>query len=189
MLGNYKNLMALFRNFHERHLMMKGYVLYATIEIERKIDDLLSLYFCNTEVKQNEIKEFIFYHERVTFDFKRELFNLLAKKYYVDWIEKQPDILRTLENITPHRNRFAHLEVSEGKELTEILAKPQLILQPDLTKMLSGSDKNTLVYKRYKNGKLQYIGYDTLEISRIETQVNYVSKALDNLRNTVAPNT
>ena len=180
--------MALFKNFHERHLMMKGYILYATIEIERKIDEILSLYFCNTQTKQDEIKELIFYHERITFDFKRELFSIVSKRYYTDWLKEHPTVLKNLEAIAPHRNRFAHLEMIEGKELSNILFNPALILQPDLTKPLKNSNADTLVYKRFRNGKIQYIGYNTLEIARIEIQMNGISDALSKLKNTVAPN-
>ena len=111
--------MALFRDLHEKNLLFRGFIINSTIEIERKIDDLLAGFFCATEEKQNELKELLLFTERISFDHKREMLSNILQSKYPDFIEQNKSLIRDLEDIAPHRNRFAHLEIVLAKDLDE----------------------------------------------------------------------
>ena len=152
--------MALFRDLHEKNLVLRGFILNSTVEIERKIDDFLAQYFCETQEKQNELKELLFFTEKINFDYKREMLSNILQSKYQDFIAQNENFVRNLGEIAPHRNIFAHLEIVLGKDLDE-------------------KNKNDLIFKKYVNGKLKLKIYDRIALAKLENKIHEVLDTLD----------
>ncbi len=60
-------------------LFLRGQILGLTVRIERKINDYLSSYFCDTFKKKNQINELLFFTEKISLDMKRQMFVSLLK--------------------------------------------------------------------------------------------------------------
>jgi len=87
---------------------LRGYVLNYTIHIDRQIDYFLSKHFTDTEYKQIELANLIFANDRLSFETKRGVFDLIVKKHYADFHASNKDVFSELTNIQTERNRFAH---------------------------------------------------------------------------------
>jgi len=139
---------------------LRGYILFMTVQIERKIDNYLSTHFCASSKKKNQINELIFFTERITLDMKRQVFVSLLKANESPFLKENPDFLKVLENIVPHRNIFAHLETYSLREL-------------------SWDDRKKLVFKKYSNGELRPKRYEQKDISDLQTDLMYIDFSLD----------
>lgn len=142
-------------------VQLRGSILEATILIERKIDTFLALYFCASEEKKNEFSEYLLFTERITLENKRQIFAEIVKKHKSDFLKQNPDFLKGIENIVPHRNIFAHLE-SETSFSDVIKNK-------------------ALVFKKYSNGKLNYKTYTNNDIDNLKKDITEIVNKLNAL--------
>jgi SAM-dependent MidA family methyltransferase len=111
--------MPLFRNEHEKRLLLTGYIIYSTVEIERKIDNFIAKHFCKSKKLANQLKQTLLFTERLTFDAKKDVLISVLKNDYKRFIEDNPKFIANLSEIAPQRNVFAHLDVDYGaKDLT-----------------------------------------------------------------------
>lgn len=139
---------------------LRGYILSMTVQIERKIDNYLSNYFCASLKKKNQINELLFFTERITLDMKRQVFVSILKSNNSDYLKANPDFLKKLEDVIPHRNIFAHLEACSIHELTR-------------------EDRKKLVFKKYSNGLLKRKRYEQKDISDLQIDLMYIDFSLD----------
>lgn len=142
---------------------LRGNFLASTIEIERKIDDYLSTYFCDTLIKKNELCELLLFNERVTLESKKDIFQGLLKFHNKDFLKSNPNFLDDLNNFSKHRNIFAHLELEEDGSQTSI------------------------TFKRYKAGKMALIVYDIDLINAIGVQAIRINNLIDELLRNMPP--
>lgn len=147
--------MALFRNSHEKRLMLTGYIIYATVEIERKIDEFLANHFCASESKATQLKQVLLFTERITFDAKKDMVNSIVKNDYPIFIKENPNFINMLSHIAPHRNIFAHLDIDNTSSI--------------------------LSFKKYIGGELKLRSYDRRTLGLLEKNINEVSDILDSL--------
>jgi hypothetical protein len=153
-----------------------GYVITITIEFEKLIDDFLSKHFCYEQNRQDDFKNLILYNERISLDFKRELFTVIIKKEYKDLLTKNSTVLSDLGRLPEHRNRFAHLRKIEEIELQEIKNnKIQVWSGINGDKTLSEINDDTIIFKRYKNGSVKYLGYGQNEIDEMKAQLTNIA--------------
>lgn len=148
--------MALFRNLHEKNLMFRGFVLDSTIEIERKMDIVLSIYFCDSEEKRILIRELLFYTEPISFNVKKELLITIISNTYQDFFTQNKTFKGDLDKIQSERNTFAHSEL-------------------DL------NEKENLVFKKYKKGALVFKIYTRKDFAILEDKIYRVQEQLDKL--------
>lgn len=133
----------------------RGEILALTVAIERQIDNYISQYFCADTKKSNELNELLLYTEKITLDMKRQIFTHLLKKNNSQFLKAHPDFLKYLEEIVPHRNVFAHLEVIDIRDLEQM-------------------DKKKLVFKKYSNGVMKPKKYTIDDIADLQTKMIFV---------------
>ncbi len=151
----------------EHSVKLRGILLEATIEIERKMDRFLSNYFCKDEITSNELLEFLWMSERVTLGSKKDILFYVLDAHYKDFLKAFPEFKSSLEDLVPHRNIFAHLEIDR-----------------DL------SDYNgvyEIKFKKFSKGKLEVKKYGRSQIEQITEGFNRVNFAFDLLLNNNAP--
>jgi hypothetical protein len=142
---------------------LRGSILDATIKTERLIDEYLSFHFSRDASTGIEIKEMLFFTERITFGSKKDIFFILLDKYHKDFIKLNPTFKEKLDRLIPHRNIFAHYEI-------------------DLSNNLLDEGDLTIVFKKYKQGKLKPEQYQPERINNILTDFGYMIKILYELR-------
>lgn len=152
---NNSYFMALFRNQHEKRLLMTGYVIFATVEIERKMDKLIAEFVCGSIEKADILKQGLLFTERITFDAKKDLLLLIIKKGYSKFYKDHPEFTKLLSTIAPHRNIFAHLETEETA--------------PELS------------FKKYVKGELTFRDYNMDKLAFLENDINTLSSLMDEL--------
>jgi hypothetical protein len=140
--------------------LLRGDILAATVQIERKIDNYLSTYFCGSAKKKNQLDELLFYTEKISLDMKRQIFVNLLKSNNSVFLKENRIFLKTLESIIPHRNVFAHLEVMNIYDLPR-------------------EDRKNLVFKKYSDGALKPKKYTIDTIVDILVDMEYVNFSLD----------
>jgi hypothetical protein len=141
-------------------LLLRGQILSSTVMIERKIDEYLSTYFCGSISKKNQLNELLFYTEKIALDMKRQIFVHLLKANNSPYISKNPEFLKYLEELVPHRNIFAHLEVIDINDLPV-------------------EDRKKMVFKKYSNGLLKPKKYTVDDIVELQKKLFYVDFSLD----------
>ncbi|SDG84202.1 hypothetical protein [Mucilaginibacter gossypii] len=153
-----------------------GYVIVITIELEKFLDDFLSKHFCFQINRQEEFKNLILYNERITLDFKRELFTLILKNEYKDILKTHPTVITDLGRLPEHRNRFAHLKKVGILEIKELITRKTQVwsgINGDKTIVVT---ENTIIFKRYKNGSVKFLGYGENEIQEMKGQLTNIAK-------------
>lgn len=140
--------------FDQDVIFLRGTILTGTITIERKMDEFLSSYFCANKKKKNELCELLFFTERISFDIKRQILQVILSSHYGDFLKKYPDFFSRLESIVPHRNIFAHLEADKINSITT-----------------GEEEKQTVVFKRYKSGKNKPQTYTMKEIGELSASL------------------
>lgn len=140
--------------------LLRGEILDYTIKIERQIDEYLSTHFCRDEKRKNQINELLFFTERITLDLKRQIFVNLLKQNQSNYIKTDITFLKVLEDIVPHRNIFAHLEIIDHHELSK-------------------EDGKKLVFKKYKDGSLKPKKYTIDDIVDIQANMMYLVFAMN----------
>jgi len=150
---------------NENVLFYRGSILDGIIDIERKMDDYLSSYFCSTLIKKNQLNELLFFTERISLDVKRQIFIKIIPLDKPEFLKENSRFLKKFEGLVPHRNIMAHLELFEIEEL-------------DDEKL-----KQCLVFKKYKDGKITPKVYDEKSLNQIKNDIVYVhSRFLDLLQ-------
>ena len=156
-----------------------GRVITITIQLERIIDKFLSEYFCYGDKQKDDFKSLILFNERITLDFKKELMTIILKKNYTQLLDKNPTILSDLSRLPEHRNRFAHLEKVKGKEMNEVIKnKIQVWSAINGDKTIADVSEDTIVFKRYKNGAVKYLGYGKYELDEMKNQLRNIADFL-----------
>jgi hypothetical protein len=150
------------RTIFQKSIQLRGLVLDATIDIERKIDDYLSSYFCNDEIKGNELKEMLWFTERIALGGKKDIFFILIKRNKKDFLVKYPDFIDKLDKLIPHRNIFAHRSIDYSES---ILDKPHV----------------EVVFKRYDSGKSKPKTYTVEDVQNLTNDIKEVLKCMDEL--------
>jgi hypothetical protein len=168
----------------EPHLHI-GHIIMMANAVERNMDIFLAFHFCADTAKRNEFSNKILFHERISFEFKKEILISVVKEHY-NWIVKQhPDFLSTLSAIPEHRNRFAHLDLIGYGSHIEIttLADNNIPVWDalDQEKKLDTSDPYQLIFKKYKNGKLRYIGYSFIGLTKLRSGIMDVIEVFRNI--------
>lgn len=138
-------------------ILLRGIVLDGVIDIERKIDDYLSTYFCNSLLTKNELNELLFFSEKLTPDMKRQIFVALLIRHNSDFITDYPSFLPFLERVIPHKHTFSHLQLDADQS----------------------SKKEGLAFKKFSNGKLRLQEYTGNEITELRTQMQLCDLCLD----------
>jgi hypothetical protein len=106
--------------------------------------------------------------EKITLDIKRQMFTLLVKKHNADFVRRKPKFLPQLEDIVPHRNVFAHLELVPLENI----------------EVEQNAD---LVFKKYANGKYKPKIYKRVDVTLIVINMYLVNKSLDELLQEMPP--
>ena len=132
---------------------IRGTVLSKTVHIERLMDQYLAEYFCETEKKRLQISELWLWTERATFDLKRQILSKIIPN-------GNEDFLTSLEEIAPHRNVFAHLEVNVER-LSDFFTL------------------NQIVFKSFSNGKKKDKIYTVETIKNLEKSME---KSIEGLK-------
>lgn len=145
-------------------MTLRGIVLDSTVSIERRIDEYLSDYFCKNNVIGNELKEMLWYTERITLGGKKDIFFMLIKRDHKEFLKSHPKFITTLEEIIPHRNIFAHLEVDL---LTEQIHNESNYVQ--------------IAFKKYKNGKLTPQKYRKEDIEKLAADFAEIETCIEEL--------
>lgn len=149
---------------------LRGKILSDTVEIERKVDNFLSLYFCSTDEKKNELCELLLFTERITFDIKKQMMYAILQNHYKPFLIENPDLIAGLEELIPHRNIFAHLEVDKEESFVD-----------------GESENQKVVFKRYKGGKNKPITYTIKDVTKIGGNMGKISKLMDYLVTAMPP--
>lgn len=171
------------------HMKIIGVIILNTIEIERKIDLYLSRYFCSDSLKQQEFSNRFLFHERITLDFKKEIFLSILKSKNRLFLTENPLFASLLDKLPQHRNRFAHLEAISAIELAAIIQNQTRVQDGmDLENTLKSIDRESIIYKRFKNGTPSYIGYTYEKVRKLELSMYGLMDLLDEL-NYVEPPT
>ncbi|HTI60760.1 hypothetical protein [Mucilaginibacter sp.] len=150
---------------YNRSITLRGLVLDSTVQVERKIDIFLSDYFCDDKLKWAELNEMLWFTERITIGNKKDIFFLILDRHFKDYKSRNPKLVETLENIIPHRNIFAHLEIDLSEE----------------TVHKTGIE---ISFKKYKAGKINIQRYSMAEIQKLFDDFNFVNNCLDELLKT-----
>ena len=178
--------------FPERYI---GSIITTTITVEKGMDRLLSQHFCADKLKGQEFSNMILFHERITFDFKKEILTAIIKKHH-NWLyDKFPLFNKYLSEIPEHRNRFAHLELvgyRNSKEIDLLRENNIPVLNGmDQQKKLNISDEIQVIFKKYKNGNERYIGYDEIGLlqmmSNLDTVATVFAELYLNIKRTTDP--
>lgn len=157
------------RTIFQKSIQLRGLVLDATIDIERSIDDYLSRYFCADEKKANELKEMLWFTERINLSGKKDIFFMLIKRDEKDFIEKNPKFMDKLDKLIPHRNIFAHRSIDYSES---ILDKPKV----------------EVAFKRYDSeGKMKSKTYTVEDVQNLTNDIKDVTKLLDELNSAKPP--
>jgi hypothetical protein len=127
--------------------------------LREKIDSYISNYFSALKKKQNELNELLLYTEKITLDIKRQIFVHLLKSNKSEFLQNNPEFIKYLEEIVPHRNVFAHLEIMDIHDLPF-------------------EDRKMLVFKKYSNGVLSPKKYTIDKIVDIQTKLIYIDIAM-----------
>ena len=144
---------------HDNQSLFRGEILNTTVSIERKIDNYLSTHFCATKKKKDQLNELLLFTEKISLDMKRQIFIIILKLNKSEFLQKNPEFLKHLENIVPHRNIFAHLETIDPFES-------------------SNEDRKKLVFKKYTNGELKPKKYTLDDIVDLQVKLDYVEMAM-----------
>ena len=139
---------------------LRGVILYATVTIERKIDDFLSDYFCSAKATGNELKEMLWKTERINLGSKKDILFMLLNRHYKPFLKKYPKFITMLEDFIPHRNILAHLELDMS----------------DISKEAGG-----LIFMKYKEGKLVKKKYSAETVIKLKNDISELAKILDDL--------
>ncbi|MEO6849307.1 MAG: hypothetical protein ABI166_01705 [Mucilaginibacter sp.] len=151
-----------------------GNIVTRTISIEKYMDKILSIHFCESENKRDEFSSMILFNERITFDFKKNILSILLKKHYNNILINNPNLLKLLSDVPEHRNRFAHLETvgySHSNQITSIIeSKTPVYNGLNQDKMLDMATPYYIIFKSYKNGNPKYIGYSLNDLIELGNQ-------------------
>jgi hypothetical protein len=142
---------------------LRGMVLELTIMLERNIDKYLTQHFCRNEKTENELNEMFFFTEKTTLGAKKDVLFLLLDKYHQDFLKANPTFKARLDNLIPHRNIFAHLEI-------------------DYPKMDINDLNFKIIFKKFKGGKLKSEEYPNEAIKAIMNDMKDLGLMLYNLR-------
>jgi len=151
-----------------RSIHMRGQVLDSMIDVERLIDDLLSFYFTSDDIKENELKEMLWHTERINLGSKKEILFLILNSHYKRWLNQNPNFITSLQEIIPHRNIFAHLEL-------------------DLSKEYATNEPIELIFKKYKSGKLKLEIYPDDRLTELMDKFTYLKMCLITLITIIKP--
>ena len=142
---------------------LRGMVLELTIALERNIDRYLTQHFCRNEKTENELTEMFFFTEKTTLGAKKDVLFLLLDKYHKDFLKDNPTFKTRLDNLIPHRNIFAHLEI-------------------DYSKMDANDLNFKIIFNKFKGGKLKPEEYATEKIKEIMNDMKQITLSLYDLR-------
>lgn len=133
---------------------LRGNLLAATVEIERKMDEYISGYFCDDVKKKSELCEMLLYTERINLDLKTQILDMILGE------DTPIGLITNLRAIVKARNVFAHLELDSDKSTHE-----------------------SITFKKYVKGKLKPVNYSIDALNLISKQVADTNKELDLLIN------
>jgi hypothetical protein len=98
-------------------LVIRGIVINECIVIERQMDDAISAYFSIDSQRESDLKEFFLSTEFLTFDYKRQILQVIINKRLKSITEDTKELFLLLEEIMPIRNKFAHYETDAPDNL------------------------------------------------------------------------
>jgi hypothetical protein len=151
----------------EHAIKLRGVLLEATIEVERKMDRFLSNHFCANIERGNELLEFLWMTERITLGAKKEILFYVLDNNYKQFLKNNEEFKTLFENLIPHRNIFAHLEIDRNY-----------------------ADYNgtyQVKFKKYSKGKLETKKYGRIEMEKITIDFERLNHFLDLLVTSNAP--
>jgi len=154
-------------------------VILDTIKVEQQMDAIIAEYFCSDKQKADEFSNMILFHERITFEFKKDIICNILNNNYKHFLKEHPTFLSLINKIPEHRNRFAHLINLNNVERDEMIASKGKIwsgLNPEVE--LKNPTIELIIFKRYKNGKPKYIGYARFDFWAIQKNSLDVSSIL-----------
>ena len=156
------------KKIFQNSIHLRGTVLNETVDVERKIDDYLSNYFCKNELIGNELKEMLWNTERTTLGSKKDILFILLNRYEKTLLKEHPTFIDTLERIIPHRNIFAHLSVDYSNDVLE-------------------RENVEVVFKKYNKGKLDPKVYKKEDLIKFKSDFKTINIFLDILLTSKAP--
>lgn len=167
-----------------------GDVISYVITVEKLINNFLSEYFCDNENKREQLKTMVLFHERITYDFKKELFSNIIKNQYPSVLISYPDFIKKISTLPEHRNRFAHLDIIRGLDRVMLVNMKKVVWDgSNLEKEIKDVTGDMIIFGRYKNGIIRYIGYGADQIAVIEKDLIYIIHAFTNLKKILKDNT
>ncbi|MDP9078649.1 MAG: hypothetical protein M3O71_14555 [Bacteroidota bacterium] len=91
-----------------RESSVRGQIITLTILVERIMDRYLCNHFGATKRKKQELLDCVFGNERMTFESKKQVFQVLLESYDNVFVNKNKTIFKDLEKIAMERNLVAH---------------------------------------------------------------------------------
>lgn len=139
---------------------LRGTILDGCIIYERIIDDFICQYFGANEYKRNQLKEFIFSTEKITFDSKRQIFLGLVSVIFPDFKKEHPKFDKKLQELVSLRNLLAHSELVRDVNERE--------------------NENDISYIKYRGGKRIVETFNWDKMLLITNDMNYIGQTLTN---------
>ena len=152
---------------YKNSLLLRGSFIERIVGIERQIDTFLSNYFSKNEFVGNELHEMLWCTERITIGSKKDIMFIILKKHYKDFLNEHPRFMDILERLIPHRNIFAHLEFDINSD--------------------EAARKHSLVFKKYKNGKLELKEYTGEVLAQLNGELSEIDNTIRELLKPIKP--
>lgn len=89
-------------------IKVRGKIINETIYLERLIDEFLGRFFCSDPTRQAVLFDALLGTERITFENKRQIFQFVCERHYVQIKKENKDLFKDISTIIEHRNVLAH---------------------------------------------------------------------------------
>lgn len=100
----------------ENSFRFRGAIIHETSLLERLVDVYLANYFCESEEKVVEIIDIVLGGNRISFDGKRKILDVILKKKNSDIYQKYPSFKADMNTVLYGRNNFAHCTLVTNDE-------------------------------------------------------------------------
>lgn len=106
---------------------IRGSILNEITFLEKLMDGILTMYFCNTDLKRDEFFELIS-SERLNFESKRHIVDYIISHHYKEFYEKNKTTLKFLESLPGKRNVIAHYMIGTSNNSIDKFKKENVII-------------------------------------------------------------
>jgi len=128
------------QQFNDGMYKLRGALIHEAVFLERMIDFFLSKHFAKNKKASIELTDWVF-TERITFENKVQILNLVIQKYFPEFKETHPTYHKDIIYIVEQRNIFAHyLALNDDKDI-------ELFLNDKTISFIKYKNDSTVVYK------------------------------------------